>query len=376
MSLLEMNSINACFMIFGIFSEIPTGSFADSFSRKKSIVIGYFLISASFLIYFYSYAFWFFVTAEINGAFGNSFVSGAMEAWAIDSLKFHNYGGSLQKVFKHESDFRVAGFGLGGLFGAYLGSIDISYPWLAGSISFLLLGAIFSIVLKEEYFVRHKEENGWSEKMSHWQAFRRGLEEMKKVARDGLAFSWKKRAIFYIMLFGSVYTLVVQAINMQWQLVFKGTFELNIMTIGWLYLGMSIFMLMGNQLIMKFSQMGQKEECPVILSQIFTLLGISLAAFVPGIYAFSGGMMIHQIGRAMLEPLKKNYINQRIGHGRLRATINSLSSMLVKIGAFIGLTMSGYLAENYSIILAWQVSAAILLVSIPVFLKLNYKDRK
>ena len=201
---------------------------------------------------------------------------------------------------------------------------------------------------------------------------------MAEVARSGFSFSWKKRAIFYIMLFGSVYTLVIQAINMQWQLVFKGTFELNMMTIGWLYFGMSIFMLLGNQLVMKFSEMGEKDEKErsVILSQFFTCFGITLAAFIPGIYAFSGGMMIHQVGRAMLEPLKKNYINERIERGKLRATINSLGSMLTKIGAFIGLLLSGYLAENYSITLAWRVSAIIFIIAIPSFLTFNYKDRK
>jgi MFS family permease len=369
LDLLEVNSVNIFFMLFAVFSEIPTGAFADSFGRKKSILIGCFLYSISFYVYFLSFDFWLFVAAELIGALGNSFINGAFEAWAVDALKFNNFNGTWKNVFRKEGTVRVIGFGLGGLIGAYMGNMDISYPWLAGSISFLVLTFSFGIILKEEYF---EKDDAPKEK----QAFTERLVLMFQTAKNGFLYSWKRKAIFYITLFGLIYTLVIQAINMQWQILLKESFEMSVLNLGWFYFLMSIFMLIGNEMVEKISSSGLKEEIPIILSQIFTAAGIFIAAFIPDLNAVMGGMMIHQIGRGALSPLKKTYINHRVDDGKLRATIFSFDSMMTKLGAIIGLLISGYLAKNYSIILAWQTSAVIFIIAIPLFLKLNYKDEK
>jgi len=345
-------------MLFAVFSEIPTGVFADSFGRKKSILAGCFLFSASFLVYFLSFSFWLFVAAELIGALANAFISGALDAWVISTLKENNFNGVWKKVFIQEGDRRIIGYGLGGLFGAYLGNFDLSYPWLAGSISFFVMAIAFSFILKEEYFKKEKVRK-----------------KIFQIAKEGCIYSWKRKAIFYITLFGLVSTLVLQAINMQWQILLEGSFEMSVLNLGWSFFFMSVFMFIGNRLAEKFSEISRREEVPIILSQTITAFGIGIAAFFSDFSIIIAGLMIHQSGRAMLEPLKKTFINHRINDEKIRATVNSFSAMMVKGGAVIGLLISGYLGKNYSITLAWQTSAAILIASIPLFLKFNYRGK-
>lgn len=76
----QVNVVNFVFMASIFLLKIPTGAFADSLGRKNSVVIGYAFLALSYLVYFMSGSFWMFVLAEILGAFGACFISGAFEA--------------------------------------------------------------------------------------------------------------------------------------------------------------------------------------------------------------------------------------------------------------------------------------------------------
>src|SRR5680860_406525 len=92
----------------------------------------------------------FFVLAEIIAAFGHTFSSGAADAWLVDSLQNRNEK-HLQKDVFHYGPF-ISTFGVisGVILGSYLGSFDLSFPWLASSILMLIVG-IFSLFIKENY---------------------------------------------------------------------------------------------------------------------------------------------------------------------------------------------------------------------------------
>ena len=98
LSLLEINLLNCCFMFSSFLLEIPTGAIADFLGRKRSVIIGLWFYSISFLIYFLSDNFWQFLLAEIIGAFAVSCISGALEALVVDSLNYHGYKDGLEIV--------------------------------------------------------------------------------------------------------------------------------------------------------------------------------------------------------------------------------------------------------------------------------------
>jgi len=99
---------------------------------------------------------------------------------------------------------------------------------------------------------------------------------------------------------------------------------------------------------------------------------ICAASFV-GLYPVLFWFLIHEGGRGMFKPLKQAYLNKRIESDK-RATVLSFDSMISRGGAFVGLLLSGYLAENYSISLSWLTSGIILGVGIFIFLKLKNGD--
>jgi MFS family permease len=89
-SFFEISLITSALGIGMFLFEIPTGAFADSYSRKYSLIIGFVIICIfSALIpstnnLYLLILFWGFM------GIGLTFVSGAEEAWVIDNLNHFN----------------------------------------------------------------------------------------------------------------------------------------------------------------------------------------------------------------------------------------------------------------------------------------------
>src|SRR3989344_4988983 len=81
LNLFEVNLVNFVFFTTLFICEIPTGAVADVFGRKVSFVCSCFLYALGMFIYSASNSFWGFALAEMTAAIGNTFASGAFQAW-------------------------------------------------------------------------------------------------------------------------------------------------------------------------------------------------------------------------------------------------------------------------------------------------------
>ncbi|HEY4722459.1 MAG TPA: MFS transporter, partial [Anaerolineae bacterium] len=66
--------------------EIPTGVVADVYSRRLSIIIGWFLIGAGFVLEGLVPRFEAILLAQVLWGLGYTFTSGATEAWIADEV--------------------------------------------------------------------------------------------------------------------------------------------------------------------------------------------------------------------------------------------------------------------------------------------------
>ncbi|HCM67909.1 MAG TPA: hypothetical protein DIS62_02820, partial [Candidatus Kerfeldbacteria bacterium] len=183
----------------------------------------------------------------------------------------------------------------------------------------------------------------------------------------------RRKSVLYVVIFGSLITMCVQPLNMQWQLRLVQDFSFNTMGLSWGYVGISIFVMLGSFLSRKFMERVGNEKRALILSQAITTAGVLVAACMVGAWIVLPAFLVHEIGRGMIVPLKRAYMNKRIP-SKQRATILSFDSMVNNAGAFIGLVVGGWLAKYYSISTAWIVSGVALAITIPVFLKLKNGD--
>lgn len=351
---LEINLLNGVFMVAVFLLEVPTGAIADFFGRKFSIVVGLFAYSLSFLMYFFSDNFWSFALAEVVGALAMACVSGALEALVVDSLKHHGHTGELENVFRL-GELRAVGIAVGALIGGFIGGVDLSYPWLASAIAFLLLALWVMFSFKEEYFVRPK-------KISI------NFCAVKTIARDSIIYGLKNRQLMFMMLFLGFLALVYQPFNMYWPLVLKDNFSFPERNMGVIFVLITLFIYLGSQFSKIFQRMFKDQRSAIIFSQVITFVGMMGACFFLQLPLFLSFFILHEFGRGVREPLVRAYINNQID-SKNRATVLSLQSMIVHLGAGIGLIFSGIIAKNFGFLSAWFINAVILIIVIIVFYK-------
>jgi MFS family permease len=352
MNLFQINVINAFFMGFIVFSEMPTGSFADRFGRHRSLALSCLLLSISFVIYYLSQSFYLFIVAEVVGAIGQTFASGAAEAWLVDSLKARNEYHLKEKVFRQELTSKSIGVIIGCLSGSFLGGIDLSLPWLAAALFMFITGLLAFIFIKENYATELSAS--------------RQTSCLSSQIKEAWHYGIKNKELMYIMSFGAIMAFSVQALNMQWALVFKDSYGFSSLQLGFVFVGISLTSAGGGRFSKVLKQWLPNEKTTIVLPQLITAVAIIFCAKSGSLALFTGTFMLHEFGRGIFSPLKQSYVNNRLPSEQ-RATLLSLESMLVKFGALIGLIISGLLAQNFSIRWTWLFSGLFLTIGVILF---------
>jgi len=360
MNLWQINVINCFFMATIILMEMPTGSFADKFGRHRSITLSCFLTALASLTYFFADCFWFFIFAEVIAGVGKTFSSGALEAWVVDSLKAHGLSNQKEKLFRRETFWSSAGAIVGSLLGSYLGDYNLALPWLISAILSVVV-ALYSLTMKEPY---------------HDATVPRSKIGLGAQMRIAWRYGFSNKSLISFMVIGAVMALAIQAVNMQWTIVFQKNYHLETRYLGWIFIGIALFQAWGGHLS-KYSQRWIRNGSrSLALTQIGTALMIIALSQITGLVTTLGFFFMHEISRGAFKPLKQSFFNDQL-LSETRATVLSLDSMINKVGSLIGLLVSGFLANTYSINLAWLVSGVFLLiVSLLFFLPQRMPETK
>ncbi len=359
LNLFEVNLVNVAFFVTLFLCEIPTGAFADVFGRKASFIVSCLTLSLGMFVYAFSESFWGFVFAEILGAIGSTFATGAFSSWLVDSLKHHEYNGSTSNIFARESQLKHGVGILAALAGAFLADISLSLPWIAGSVVYAITGVIAFIILKEEYFVREKFHpiTGWY--------------KLVDVVKTSAQYGIKNKNIRFVMLLVLGLNFAVMAPNMQWQPYFKEWIP-NQKNLGFVWSGMALSLMFGSWLAPMLLKKIVSESKSLLICHAVT------AMCLIGTVSFGNMTMtlimfyMHEVARGAFEPIKEAYLHDNIP-SKERATIVSFESIAHHAGGAVGLVISGALAEYGSIEFAWIVSGVSLLLVVLSLSRNNWR---
>ncbi len=345
---MEINLVNLFFWTTLFVCELPTGAFADIFGRKKSYVISCCLFGIGMLVYGFSNSFWGFVIAEVISAVGQTFASGAFQAWLVDRLHQQGFTGSFTPIFARKQQIVNIVSIISAILGAILGSIWLPLPWFIAGTLMLMAAFIAAIYMKEDF----KKTN---------LSFSEDLGRMKETVVFSVRYSLSSKQVRFILAVGMFQWFAVQAPNMQWQPFFRSSLSSQ-MELGFVKAGISISMMIGAAIAPWFLRKIKDEQRSISLIQIIIGLGIAGTVMYPSFGVAFTVFMGHEVARGMLDPLKETYLHDNIPQGK-RATIASCDSMSMRIGGMIGLVVSGALAQYVSLPSAWIVSGLILVVS-------------
>jgi len=160
-NILTIIAMFAISRIITIFFEFPTGIFADYYSRKKSIIISFSLMTIAFLGIFLFKDFWLIAVFYILQDIAWTFQSGTTTAWIIDALAYAKNRFKISSLFARFMFFEKTGAILGGLIGLIIIAINFQFIWLIIALANLATLLIVIKYMVEKNFKPKKYETNF-----------------------------------------------------------------------------------------------------------------------------------------------------------------------------------------------------------------------
>ena len=156
---LQLVLIGTTLELTAFLMEVPTGVVADVYSRRLSIVLGFFLLGCGFIVEGSLPIFEALLVSQIIMGVGYTFLSGATSAWIVDEIGQQRAGAAFLRAAQVA---QIASFAA--IFvSVALASISLQLAIIAGGLLLLLLSAVLVVVMPEAGFRRlpANERESW-----------------------------------------------------------------------------------------------------------------------------------------------------------------------------------------------------------------------
>lgn len=369
-TLLEVGAFLGIYALTVALLEVPSGMLADSWGRKRTTLLAYTLLIAaqSVLVWAFS-APLLLVWAILYGA-GRALVSGALEAWFVDSVEQAAPGLELQPLFAKAGTVELLALTLGTLTGGALPKLFAGLPEGAAlsplSVVFLasvaVKGVLFGVVLWGVREMRPAQTV---------QTSRTGFRELL-VTTFSLSRHPTLRLLFGGALLGG---FALSGLETFWQprfaeLLGPDTLVLSVVLAGSFGAGM-----LGNLASVPLCRfLGGRYALVAALTQgaggvAFIVLALQTRA-VPAALLFWLVYLTLGMSGSPLQTL----LNRALPSGA-RAALLSVASLMTYVGFFAGSVVLGGIAERVSVAAAWGLAGAALTLSLGFYGRLAALER-
>lgn len=341
-------TVEVCTFLF----EVPTGVVADAYSLRLSIILGYILMGAGFLIEGFFPTFEAIVLSAVICGIGYTFTSGAKQAWITDEIGEER----ANQLFLRAS--RLGAYAWFLALGATLliGADNVAYPVRTGAFGVLLIGIVLAFIMPENGFhpTPREDRNTWQH-MRH--IFQQGAGAVRSHPRLG--------NIVFIGLFYGLYSegfdrLSVKLLVDHFPLpVFFGSNQVSFFI---------LLEVLGTVLYIPMIRLAEERidtgsPRAIGRAMLFVTAGITLSmltfALSPSLFLVVASMTAVGLLRGLSGPLQTAWINQKLD-SQVRATIHSMFGQVDAIGQVMGGPAVGLIANVVSVKLAISISSLLL----------------
>ncbi|GAB4425715.1 MAG: MFS transporter [Chloroflexi bacterium OHK40] len=353
MSPLQLVLVGSVLEITILLCEVPTGVIADLVSRRLSIILGFGLTAAAYLLQAFMPTFPMAVLGAAIWGVGVTCLSGAYDAWLADELGMERLGDAL---LRGEQVARVAALcGLAG--SAVLGSIYLGLPVLVGGVIFALCAAYCLVAMPETNFHRAA-----AAERSTWRKLAVTLRDGARVVRRRPNLLRLLGVLFFFGLFS-------EAWDRLWQAHLVTTFDLAALTplapivllatLGGVEMLLSIA---AAELLRRRLRPNDAEQTRrlVLAFTAVMVLGLLTYGLAPHIAVAAIAFLGFSVARGLIGPLLSTWQNAQIDDLRVRATVLSLGGQSDALGQLAGGPPLGAIG-NRSLRAAFVVSAVLLM---------------
>ena len=342
--------------------EVPTGIVADAYSRRLSVIIGYALIGVCYLLQGFLPIYLWILAAEIVRGVGETFTSGAREAWIADEVGEERVG----RVYLRNGQVRQVGAFIGIALGTGLGAYQLQLPIYLGGALLLLLSGWLAFAMPETSFKPQAQAGG----ETPWQA-------MRRIGGEGYQVVRGRPVVLMLVLVGIVFGASSEGFDRLWEAHFLTTFpfptsigsmQLTLPPVVWIGLinggGMLIGIFVAEVLVRRWETHGSRRLGPLLLINsvglILAVIGFGLAP------TFGAALLIFWVAgvlRSLQVPIAGTWLNQHVP-SRVRATVLSMVGQADALGQVAGGPVVGLVGLRS--LRAALVFAGLILIPAPI----------
>ena len=308
--------------------EAPTGAFADTFSRRLSVVLGMFVLGAGWLLEGSIPTFLAILGGEVIIGLGEALLSGAGQAWIADEVGEEQVG----HVFVRSSQIGQLAAVIATVASIALGTIALNLPILAGGALYIGLGGFLWIAMPETGFNPAPRED-----RTAWQAMRRTLAAGARAVRG-------RPVLLSILALSAVFGLASEGYDRLWEAHLLTDIHLPalgslppITWFGLINIGGMILGVAGAQFIRRLVGTGRDRA---VLRVLLVLQALQIVRV--GVFAFAGdfavalaALLTGGLLGGMAGPLYETWVTRAID-APVRATVLSFTNQANAIAQVVG----------------------------------------
>jgi DHA3 family tetracycline resistance protein-like MFS transporter len=308
--------------------EVPTGVFADTYGRRRSVIVGFFLIGAGFSFEGALPTFGTVLAAQAVWGVGYTFVSGALQAWIADELE----GRDLGRVYLRGEQMDYLGSFIGVSASALLATVALNLPLLLAGALAAALGAALIFFMREPNFRPTPREA------------RTSLAQMGATARGGARLVRARPVLLTLLAVSAFSGMSSEGFDRLWEAHLLQDIGLprlggldpvvwfGVINAGTLVLGYLAAEVIGRRLDVGSVTVASRA---LFVLDALTIAGV-LAFALAGSFAFAlGAFWLAGLARRLGEPMYLAWLNQGLEPG-VRATVISISSQSDALGQVAG----------------------------------------
>jgi MFS family permease len=335
-----------------IILEIPSGALADLIGRKKTVLIGTFLLCFDVTLFSIAtspMAIW---IANCCWAVGFSLVSGADSSLIFDTLKYLGRDDEFQKIEGRSISGRLFIVAICSILVGYLAAIDIRLP-IYCSLVFMIINCFISCLFVEPPV---SERNRYS------------MQKHIDLMRVSVLFVANHKKIKWVVGF----VILLTGISKVWFFSYNSYFELVDLPIyyfGWIFFFLNIVGAISSYFSSAISKKIGDFGSVVLMTTV-----IAIPVFVMGVWVSQLAcllVLMQNVTRGYLTPFISQFLHRYLDSEN-RATVISIKSAASGFSQFVMLTLFGVLLGIYSLPICLMIMGGIMTVG-GLFFILTYK---
>lgn len=328
LSLTLITALDAPFWLVGILAEVPTGTVADRWGRKTSLIWGAGVYALALFVFGIAGTYPLLLLSYLAWAVAMSLQSGADAAFLYDSLHMVGEEADFRKLNGRSQAINSAGYLLGTLIGAPLAAAtSLSFPIIA-SAAIMLLAVLIGFTFREP---RHEESGP---RLPYWTTL-----------REAFAFAYHRPAVRWMILVRAT-LMSLGVIAIIFTQPYLSSFDVPVEDFGWLSAPLRVVAIVAALLAYRLvARLG--ERWLLYLLALASIGALVVLGLVDSLLAFTMFGVI-SITMAITGVLTSDYISRHAPQG-VRATVISLAQMVFSAILFVSEPALGFTADRTSL---------------------------